>query len=118
MKQKYIPTEIETIHKQNSNNIYTSRFDKIFTEISNHYEKTQDNTGTTLQLPTIEPTLLQTKNSKRKILARYVSPEQPIGKQFINVYKDSVNIRNKIDEIKYSPNRGHMSLEDYHVKIV
>jgi hypothetical protein len=119
MKHKYIPTEIGLTYKHhNKNNIYQSRFDKIFTEVSNHYEKTLYGTvASTIELPTIVRTL-QTKSTTRKVLSRYVSPEPPTRKQFKNIYKDNYNIRNKIDEIKFTPNRVKLTLEDYHIKIV
>ena len=111
---KHIDVENRLI--RNNKEIYNSRFDRIMTEISNYYGRTLEHTeGSTLQLPTIVPTI-QTKSSKGNIISRYVSPEPPSGKQFKYIYKNNSNLRNKIEEIKYSGNR--MSLEDYHIKIV
>jgi hypothetical protein len=108
MKHDYIFTEIDHPNKRN---VYNSRFDKIFTEISNQYERTMDNTSLgTIPLPTIA-------NKPRKVLTRYVSPEQPVGKLFKHIYKDNINLRGKINSIKHTTNRM-ISLEDYHLKIV
>jgi hypothetical protein len=109
MKHDYIFTEIEHTNKRN---IYNSRFDKVFTDINNHYERTMDNTSIgTIPLPTIS-------NKPRKVLARYVAPEQPVDKIFKNIYKDNINLRNKINSIKNTINRTRLSLEEYHIKIV
>jgi hypothetical protein len=115
MKHKYKYNKVEHIHR-NTKDIYNSRFDIVMTEISNYYNRTlETNEGSTVQLPTIVQTI-QTKPNKKNIISHYVSSEPPSNKQFKFIYKNNSNLRNKIDEIKYSGNK--LSLQDYHIKIV
>lgn len=109
MKHNYIRTDIDSKNKQY---LYNSRFDRIFTEISNHYQRTQeDTTAASVALPTIIKKPI-------RVLARYESPEPPVGKIFKHVYKDNISLRDKINSIKYATDRTKISLEEYHTKIV
>jgi hypothetical protein len=116
MKQRYINTDIE--NKKKRNDLYCSRFDRTMIEVSNYYANTIENTeGSHLRLPTIVNSL-ETKSSKKNIIARYVSPEPPTSKLFKNIYKKSNELRNHIDKIKVNGYKRNISLEDYHIKIV